>query len=154
MIGLLPTTTIFLATAPTDLRKAYDGLAVLVRQSMGVISRQPVRAHQRMRQPPGAAFELAKRLGHPSRQHQIIEVAKHGFVFLPEPIERIVRYVRHLTGNLSSPPQSSKPKVAKRATGTGHDRGPPRASWWRPGTAPPTPNSFRVSTSGFRILPC
>ncbi len=32
MIGLLPTTTIFLATAPTDLRKAYDGLAVLVRQ--------------------------------------------------------------------------------------------------------------------------
>ena len=25
MIGLLPTTTIFLATAPTDLRKAYDG---------------------------------------------------------------------------------------------------------------------------------
>ena len=34
MIGLLPTTTIFLATAPTDLRKAYDGLAVLVRQSL------------------------------------------------------------------------------------------------------------------------
>jgi len=29
MIGLLPTTSIFLATAPTDLRKAYDGLAVL-----------------------------------------------------------------------------------------------------------------------------
>jgi len=29
MIGLLPTTGIFLATAPTDLRKAYDGLAVL-----------------------------------------------------------------------------------------------------------------------------
>ena len=35
MIGLLPTTRIFLATAPTDLRKAYDGLAVLVRQSLG-----------------------------------------------------------------------------------------------------------------------
>jgi len=35
MISLLPTTTIFLATAPTDLRKAYDGLAVLVRQSLG-----------------------------------------------------------------------------------------------------------------------
>ena len=35
MIGLLPATTIFLATAPTDLRKAYDGLAVLVRQSLG-----------------------------------------------------------------------------------------------------------------------
>ena len=35
MIGLWPTTTIFLATAPTDLRKAYDGLAVLVRQSLG-----------------------------------------------------------------------------------------------------------------------
>jgi transposase len=35
MIGLWPTTTIYLATAPTDLRKAYDGLAVLVRQSLG-----------------------------------------------------------------------------------------------------------------------
>ena len=35
MIGLLPTTGIFLATAPTDLRKAYDGLAALVRQSLG-----------------------------------------------------------------------------------------------------------------------
>src|SRR6266536_922242 len=35
MIGLLPTTTIFLATAPTDLHKAYDALAVLVRQSLG-----------------------------------------------------------------------------------------------------------------------
>src|SRR5256885_5869856 len=35
MIGLLPTTTIFLASAPTDLRKAYDGLAALVRQSLG-----------------------------------------------------------------------------------------------------------------------
>lgn len=35
MISLLPTTTIFLATAATDLRKAYDGLAVLVRQSLG-----------------------------------------------------------------------------------------------------------------------
>ena len=32
MIGLWPTTAIFLATAPTDSRKAYDGLAVLVRQ--------------------------------------------------------------------------------------------------------------------------
>jgi transposase len=35
MIGLLPTTTIFLVTAPTDLRKAYDGLTALVRQSLG-----------------------------------------------------------------------------------------------------------------------
>ena len=35
MMGLWPTTAIFLATAPTDLRKAYDGLAVLVRQSLG-----------------------------------------------------------------------------------------------------------------------
>lgn len=34
MIGLLPTTTIFLATAPTDLRKAFDGLALLVRQTL------------------------------------------------------------------------------------------------------------------------
>jgi transposase len=35
MIGLLPTTRIYLATAATDLRKAYDGLAALVRQSLG-----------------------------------------------------------------------------------------------------------------------
>ena len=35
MVGLLPTTTIFLTTVPTDLRKAYDGFAVRVRQSMG-----------------------------------------------------------------------------------------------------------------------
>ena len=35
MIGLLSTTTIYLATAPTDLRKAFDGLAVLVRQDLG-----------------------------------------------------------------------------------------------------------------------
>jgi transposase len=35
VIGLFPTAAIFVATAPTDLRKAYDGLAVLVRQSLG-----------------------------------------------------------------------------------------------------------------------
>lgn len=34
MMGLLPTTGIFVATAPTDLRKAFDGLAALVRQSL------------------------------------------------------------------------------------------------------------------------
>jgi transposase len=34
MIGLFPTTAIFLATAPTDLRKAYDGLGALVTQSL------------------------------------------------------------------------------------------------------------------------
>jgi len=44
MIGLLPTTAIFLATAPTDLRKAYDGLAVLVRQSLG--QDPPTGSHQ------------------------------------------------------------------------------------------------------------
>lgn len=35
MMGLLPTTGIFVATAPVDLRKAFDGLAALVRQSLG-----------------------------------------------------------------------------------------------------------------------
>lgn len=35
MIGWLGTTTIYLATAPTDLRKAFDGLATLVRQDLG-----------------------------------------------------------------------------------------------------------------------
>jgi len=35
MMGLLPMTGIFVATAPTDLRKAFDGLAALVRQSLG-----------------------------------------------------------------------------------------------------------------------
>lgn len=33
MMGLLPTGGIFVATAPVDLRKAFDGLAALVRQS-------------------------------------------------------------------------------------------------------------------------
>ncbi len=35
MMGLLPTGGIFVATAPVDLRKAFDGLAALVRQSLG-----------------------------------------------------------------------------------------------------------------------
>ncbi len=35
MMGLLPTSGIFVATAPVDLRKAFDGLAALVRQSLG-----------------------------------------------------------------------------------------------------------------------
>ena len=35
MIGWLGPTTVYLATAPTDLRKAFDGLAALVRQSLG-----------------------------------------------------------------------------------------------------------------------
>ena len=35
MIGWLGTPTIYLATAPTDLRKAFDGLAALVRQDLG-----------------------------------------------------------------------------------------------------------------------
>lgn len=34
MIGWLGTTTVYLATAPTDLRKAFDGLATLVRQDL------------------------------------------------------------------------------------------------------------------------
>ena len=35
MIGWLGTPTIYLATAPTDLRKVFDGLAALVRQYLG-----------------------------------------------------------------------------------------------------------------------
>ena len=35
MMGLFPSTGIFIATAPVDLRKAFDGLAALVRQSLG-----------------------------------------------------------------------------------------------------------------------
>lgn len=35
MTGLLPTTGIFVASAPVDLRKAFDGLAILVRNSLG-----------------------------------------------------------------------------------------------------------------------
>ncbi len=35
MTGFLPTTGIFVATAPVDLRKAFDGLAILVRNSLG-----------------------------------------------------------------------------------------------------------------------
>ena len=35
MMGLFPSAGIFIATAPVDLRKAFDGLAALVRQSLG-----------------------------------------------------------------------------------------------------------------------
>lgn len=35
MMGWLGAATVFLATAPTDLRKAFDGLAALVRQDLG-----------------------------------------------------------------------------------------------------------------------
>ena len=35
MMGLFPSTGIFIATAPVDQRKAFDGLAALVRQSLG-----------------------------------------------------------------------------------------------------------------------
>ena len=35
MTGLFPTTGIFIALAPVDLRKAFDGLAILVRSSLG-----------------------------------------------------------------------------------------------------------------------
>lgn len=35
MSSLLPTSAIFVATDPVDLRKAFDGLATLVRQSLG-----------------------------------------------------------------------------------------------------------------------
>ena len=35
MSSLLPTSVIFVATDPVDLRKAFDGLSTLVRQSLG-----------------------------------------------------------------------------------------------------------------------
>ncbi len=35
MFSLLPTSAIFVATDPVDLRKAFDGLATLMRQSLG-----------------------------------------------------------------------------------------------------------------------
>ena len=35
MSSVLPTSAIFVATDPVDLRKAFDGLATLVRQSLG-----------------------------------------------------------------------------------------------------------------------
>ena len=35
MTGFLPTTGIFVAAAPVDLRKAFDGLAILVRNTLG-----------------------------------------------------------------------------------------------------------------------
>ena len=35
MMGWLGAATVFLATAPTDLRQAFDGLAALVRQDLG-----------------------------------------------------------------------------------------------------------------------
>ncbi len=56
MTGFVPTTGIFVASAPVDLRKAFDGLAILVRNSLGhdpldgslyVFSNVTVRRHAR-----------------------------------------------------------------------------------------------------------
>ncbi len=35
MIGLPPTTRVFVATAPVDLRKSYDGLSRVAREALG-----------------------------------------------------------------------------------------------------------------------
>ena len=42
MIGLPPTLRVFVATAPVDLRKSYDGLAQLAR---GALGRAPLSGH-------------------------------------------------------------------------------------------------------------
>ena len=49
---------------------------------------QPVRADERMRKPPGPAFDLAERLRQPARERQIVPGLKCPAVFLPERVER------------------------------------------------------------------
>ena len=47
------------------------------------LGREPIRPQQRVRQPPGASFDLAQRLRQPAGQAQIVKVAKDRAVFLP-----------------------------------------------------------------------
>ena len=49
---------------------------------------EAIRADQRMRKPPRAAFELAERLREPASEREVVPIAKRPAVFLPERVER------------------------------------------------------------------
>ena len=57
---------------------------------MALLGGQPIRPHERVRKSPGLAFELSERLGQPTSQGQVIEVAKRQSILLPELIQRCI----------------------------------------------------------------
>ena len=54
---------------------------------MRQLRRQAVGAHQRMRHPPGAALELTEGLRQPAAEGEIVPVAEHIAVFVPQGIQ-------------------------------------------------------------------
>ena len=54
---------------------------------MRCLRREPIRAEERMREPPGVPFDLAERLRHPAREFQVVELFEHRGIFLPELVE-------------------------------------------------------------------
>ena len=63
---------------------------------MSHLRAEPVGAEQGMRQPPGAAFELAEGLGQPAGEAQVVEVVEDLSVFLPQFVERRVGVTGHV----------------------------------------------------------
>src|ERR1017187_4068205 len=62
-----------------------------------------------MREPPGFAGKLAKRLSQPTRQPQIVEVAEALAVFLPELVEWSIGVSGHRCGSLAQPGRLVEP---------------------------------------------
>jgi len=56
---------------------------------------QPVGADERMRQPPRLAFELAECLRQPARQREVVKILEGAAVFLPQRVQRRVRFKCH-----------------------------------------------------------
>ena len=52
------------------------------------LRREPVRAHERMREPPRPAFELAERLRQPAPEREVVPALKCPAIFLPQRVER------------------------------------------------------------------
>jgi hypothetical protein len=73
--------------------KALEPDLFLVRDLRG----EPIRADKRMREPPRAAFELAERLREPAREREVVPSLKRAGVFLPERVERRIRFKCHCT---------------------------------------------------------
>ena len=45
---------------------------------------KPIRSHERMRHPPQLALQLTERLGHPTREGQVVELPKDPSIILPQ----------------------------------------------------------------------
>src|SRR5262245_25301841 len=54
---------------------------------VGVLRGQPVSAHQRMRESPDTSSQLPQRLGHPTRQREVIKIPKDHAVLTPKPLQ-------------------------------------------------------------------